>query len=97
VLGLGLILGIGGAFIVLNFTLHQLVKRIRPDTDLNRYRNASWNANELLEMQSIAFPAIRQRLSSFCDFPVEGKKTMQTREQDLGVVTCQSSRSDVTP
>jgi hypothetical protein len=94
VLGLCLIMIIGGFVICLNLCLSRLVTRLRPKTTMNQYRDASWDVNELLEMQSTAFQAMHRRASSFCESPVDTKTHVQTSEKALDGDIRQSSQSD---
>ena len=85
---------IGGGIIVLNLSLSRLVTWLRPETSMNLYRDASWDVNELLEMQSTAVLAMHRRASSFCESPVDTKAHVRTSEKALDGVTLQSSLSD---
>lgn len=84
---------IGGGIILLNLSLSHLVHRFRPKSTMNRYRDASWDVNELLEMQSTAFLAMHRRASSFCDPVVEAKAQVEISEKSIQRVAQESSRS----
>jgi len=54
VLSLAIIFIVGGLLIITNLSLSTIWPRIRRKTALNHYRDAQWDANELLELQRAA-------------------------------------------
>jgi hypothetical protein len=74
VLGLCIILTIGGSIILLNAVIVHLHRLLRRKTPLSIFRQESWDANELLELQSEASRAALARTARPASFQDESKR-----------------------
>lgn len=54
-LGLGIVFAFGCAFVLINLTIGSIMEKIQRRTIGGRYRNAEWHANDLLQLQRMAY------------------------------------------
>lgn len=73
--------------LVVNLCLSYLVNLMQPETPLNRYRQASWEINELLEMQYTATLGIHRRASGVFISGVETTIEDWLDEKEAAVTT----------
>lgn len=64
VLGICIILILGGFFISLNVCITPITRKLWNRTQLHKFRNDSWVANELLELHSMALESLLDKAAS---------------------------------